>query len=107
RSWSGSGGCPSCELRPASAASAAPTSLQDAVLQRPPGDEPELFRADAQRHLGVTAHPIGERDRHLRDAAAVLPDAVAELDLEAVALGARVRVVGGLERVGSKRAGPR
>src|SRR5207237_630298 len=84
--------------------SAAPTPLEHAVLDRPPRDEPELLYADAQRHLGMTAHAIGERDRHLRDAVAVLPNAVAELDLEAVPLRTHLLVARRLEHIGAKRA---
>src|SRR5258708_6067926 len=84
--------------------SAAPTPLEHAVLDRPPRDEPELLYADAQRHLGMTAHAIGERDRHLRDAVAVLPNAVAELDLEAVPLRTHLLVARRLERLGAERA---
>src|SRR6476661_10591697 len=86
------------------AASAAPTPLEHAVLDRPPRDEPELLGADAQRHLRMTAHPIGECDGYLCDAIAVLPHPVAELDLEAVALRAHLPVFGGLEHVSAERA---
>src|SRR5207248_10153423 len=79
-------------LTPTARQSARPEALEHPVLEGPPRDESELLRADAQRHLGVAAHAVGERDRHLRDVVAVLPDAVAELDLEAVTLGARMRV---------------
>src|SRR6476661_7825556 len=89
---------------PVAADSVAPTTLEHAVVERPPGHEAELLGADAQRHLRVAPHAVGERDRHLRDASAVLPDAVAELDLEAVALGARARVVGALQDVGPECA---
>src|SRR5437870_2569464 len=108
QSWSGSGGCRSCARRvdPTARQSARPAAPEHPVLEGPPRDESELLRADAQRHLGVAAHAVGERDRHLRDVVAVLPDAVTELDLEAVTLGARMRVVDRLECVGAKRAVP-
>src|SRR6266545_7480747 len=72
------------------------------VLKPQPPDHPDRFPDDSAGHFRAALKTVGENDRYFHDPHSLPPKLVRHLDLKAVAVGADVLEIDGLQRAAAK-----